>query len=64
METILQNEFNNFLNQSNDLSKNYRNGYNKKNVTTENHSLPVTIASSVILDIVVAESSVPYIPSI
>lgn len=35
METILQNEFNNFLNQSNDLSKNYRNGYNKKNVTTE-----------------------------
>lgn len=35
METMLQNEFNNFLNQSNDLSKNYRNGYNKKNVTTE-----------------------------
>ena len=36
METILQNEFNNFLNQNNnDVTKNYRNGYNKKNVTTE-----------------------------
>ena len=31
METILQNEFNNFLHQGNDnTSKNYRNGYNKK----------------------------------
>ncbi len=36
METILQKEFNNFLNQtSNNMEKNYRNGYNKKNVTTE-----------------------------
>ena len=34
METILQNEFNNFLNQGN-TSKNYRNGYNKKNIKTE-----------------------------
>lgn len=34
METILQNEFNNFLNQSN-TNKNYRNGYNKKNIKTE-----------------------------
>lgn len=36
METILQNEFNNFLHQGNDnTSKNYRNGYNKKNIKTE-----------------------------
>ena len=36
METLLQNEFNNFLNQSNnEITKNYRNGYNKKNVATE-----------------------------
>ncbi len=36
METILQNEFNNFLNQNNNnMERNYRNGYNKKNVTTE-----------------------------
>lgn len=36
METILQNEFNNFLNQTNNnMEKNYKNGYNKKNVTTE-----------------------------
>lgn len=34
METLLQNEFNNFINQSN-ASKNYRNGYNKKNIKTE-----------------------------
>lgn len=34
METILQNEFNNFLNQGN-TNKNYRNGYNKKNIKTE-----------------------------
>lgn len=36
METILQNEFNKFLNQeSSNMEKNYRNGYNKKNVKTE-----------------------------
>ena len=36
METILQNEFNNFLNQNNEnINKNYRNGYNKKNIKTE-----------------------------
>ena len=34
METLLQNEFNNFINQSN-ANKNYRNGYNKKNIKTE-----------------------------
>ena len=34
METLLQNEFNNFINQNN-TSKNYRNGYNKKNIKTE-----------------------------
>lgn len=34
METLLQNEFNNFINQSN-ASRNYRNGYNKKNIKTE-----------------------------
>ena len=36
METILQNEFNNFLNQNKSNSeRNYRNGYNKKNIKTE-----------------------------
>ena len=36
METILQNEFNNFLNQNKlNSEKNYRNGYNKKNIKTE-----------------------------
>lgn len=36
METILQNEFNNFLNQNKSNSeRNYKNGYNKKNIKTE-----------------------------
>lgn len=36
METILQNEFNKFITTENSNSeKNYRNGYNKKNVKTE-----------------------------
>lgn len=36
METILQNEFNIFLNQNKSNSeRNYRNGYNKKNIKTE-----------------------------
>lgn len=36
MESILQREFNNFLEQNKaSLEKNYRNGYNKKNIKTE-----------------------------
>ena len=35
METIIQNEFNKFLNTNATEEKNYRNGYNKKNVKTE-----------------------------
>lgn len=36
METILQNEFNKFINEETSLKeKNYRNGYNKKNIKTE-----------------------------
>ena len=35
MGTIIQNEFNKFLNTNATEEKNYRNGYNKKNVKTE-----------------------------
>ena len=35
METLLQNEFNKFLDSSSSSEKNYRNGYNKKNVKKE-----------------------------
>ena len=35
METIIQNEFNQFLSNQTSTQKNYRNGYNKKNIKTE-----------------------------
>ena len=43
METLLQNEFNKFLDSSSSSEKNYRNGYNKKNVKTEYGDISVNM---------------------
>ena len=51
METILQNEFNKFLNQeSSNMEKNYRNGYNKKNVKTEYENVRIDMPRDRISD--------------
>ena len=43
METLLQNEFNKFLDSSSSSEKNYCNGYNKKNVKTEYGDISVNM---------------------
>ena len=35
MESMLQKEFNQFLSNQTETQKNYRNGYNRKNIKTE-----------------------------
>lgn len=43
VETLLQNEFNKFIDNSNSIEKNYRNGYNTKNVKTEYGDISVNM---------------------
>ena len=43
VETLLQNEFNKFIDNSNSIQKNYRNGYNTKNVKTEYGDISVNM---------------------